>query len=64
MNPARELFHQISLVSPPFFCSFRPLFSARVLWQIALLPLGGVAAICQRPLGVWHPKKVAKPEQF
>jgi hypothetical protein len=46
---ARELFHQISLVSPPFF--------ARALWQIALPPLGGVAAICQRPLGVWHPKK-------
>jgi hypothetical protein len=40
---ARELFHQISLVSPPFF--------ARALWQIALPPLGGVAAICHRPLG-------------
>jgi hypothetical protein len=53
---ARELFHQISLVSP--------LFSAHVLWQIALPPLGGVAAICHRPLGVWHPKKVAKPDQF
>jgi hypothetical protein len=41
---ARELFRQISLVSPLFF--------ARALWQIALPPLGGVAAICHRPLGV------------
>jgi hypothetical protein len=46
------------------FRSFRPLFFARALWQIALPPLGGVAAICHRPLGVWHPKKVAKPDQF
>jgi hypothetical protein len=46
---ARELIHQISLVSPAFF--------ARALWQIALPPLGGVAAICHRPLEVWHPKK-------
>jgi hypothetical protein len=53
---ARELFHQISLVSPLFF--------ARALWQIALPTLGGVAAICHRPLGVWHPKKEAKPDQF
>jgi hypothetical protein len=51
-----ELFHQISLVSPLFF--------ARALWQIALPPLGGVAAICYPPLGVWHPNKVAKPDQF
>jgi hypothetical protein len=53
---AGELFHKISLVSP--------LFSARVLWQIALPPLGGVAAICHRPLGGWHPKQLAKPDQF
>jgi myosin-7 len=53
---AGKLFHQISFVLP--------LFSARVLWQIALPPVGGVAAICHRPLGVWHPKKVAKPDQF
>jgi hypothetical protein len=56
-NPARELFHQISLVSPPFV--------ARALWQIAPPPLWGVAAICHRPLGVlWYPKKVANPDQF
>ena len=56
LRKARELFHQISLVLPLFF--------ARALWQIALPPLGGVAAICHRPLGVWHPKKVAKLDQF
>jgi hypothetical protein len=39
------------------FRSFRPLFYARTLWQIAQPPLGGVAAICHHPLGVWHPKK-------
>jgi hypothetical protein len=46
------------------FRSFRPPFFARAPWQIALPPLGGVAAICHRPLGVWHPKKVAKPDHF
>jgi hypothetical protein len=38
------------------FRTFSPCFFTRTLWQIALPPLGGVAAICHRPLGVWHPK--------
>jgi hypothetical protein len=41
---ARELFHHISHVSP--------LFSARVLWQIALPPLGRRCDLTSSPRGV------------
>ena len=39
---------------PLKFARFSPLFCARALWQIALPPLRGVAAISQRPLGGWR----------
>jgi hypothetical protein len=42
-----------------------PLIFARELCQIAQPPLArGVAAICQRAFGVWHPETERKPDHF
>ena len=47
------------------FCSFSTLFCfARALWQIALPPLGGVAAIYHRPLGGWRRSNEQKLTHF
>ena len=46
------------------FRSFPPLLFARALWQIALPPFRGVAAIHQCPLGGWRRSKEQKLTQF
>ena len=49
--------YRSQLASDAFFTPFRsflPLFFARALWQIALPPLRGAAAIYHRPLGGWE----------
>jgi hypothetical protein len=46
------------------FARFAPSFFARVLWQIALPPLGASLRSAIVPSGCGHPKKGAKPDQF
>jgi hypothetical protein len=59
---ARERFHHLSHVSPPF------LFLARALWQIALRsryrPWGALLPSAIVPAGCSIPKKYAKSDQF